>query len=61
VQPVGCVFSCIDTAQPAVKVDGRHGSDADQVAQQALNFCDLFVHGGESAWIFGQSQRGDVL
>lgn len=31
-------FSGIDTVQPAVEIHGRHGSDADQVAQQALNF-----------------------
>jgi len=26
VQPVSCVFSCIDAAEPAIKIDGRHGS-----------------------------------
>ena len=44
-QPAGCVSSRIDTTQPAIKIDGGHGSDADKVAQQALDFCELFVHG----------------
>jgi len=44
VQPASSIFSSIDTTQRVVKIDGRHCPDADQVAQQALNIEELFVH-----------------
>jgi hypothetical protein len=40
VKPVSKIAAGIDTAKTALKVDGVHGANADQVAQQAHECLD---------------------
>lgn len=44
-QPGAGVTGGVHAALPVIEIDGRHGADMDQVAQQAHNVGDLSVHG----------------